>query len=149
MACPFFLPTEKVEGGTWLHSSRLPLGAGWTGQCSAPGHEGATPTDAELRDFCNMGYAAGCTRLPQERPCDAVRFSVARDNGSELFLWFVCETGHRPTQHGTLQYDVSLDQWISSHPEPRIQKMAQCYLQSYMFRRIRPALAGFPSSTNP
>ena len=96
-----------------------------------------------------MGYAAGCSHLPQERPCDAVRFSVARDNGSELFLWFVCETGHRPTQHGTLQYDVSLDQWISSHPEPRIQKMAQCYVQAYMLRRIRPALAGFPSSTNP
>jgi hypothetical protein len=143
------MPTRKLEGGAWLHPSRLPLGGGWHGHCSAPGHEGAQPTDEELREFCNLGYAAGCARLPQERDCDAVRFSVARDRGSQLLLWFVCESAHRPAGHGTLEYDALLGQWLSSHPDPRIQKMAECYLQFYLLRRTQPALAGVTSSPNP
>ena len=149
MACPFFVPTSKLEDGGWLHPSRLPLGGGWTGYCSAPGHEGAVPSNEELRELCNLGYAAGCPRLPEERSSDAVRFSIARDRGAQLLLWFVCESGHRPAGHGTLEYDLSLNQWISSHTDPRIQKMAECYLQSYLLRRIQPASAGFISSATP
>lgn len=147
MACPFFMPTRKLEGA-WLHPSRLPLGSGWSGTCSAPGHEGAEPTDEELRD-CNLGYAANCTRLPRERSCDAVRFSVARDQGTRLILWFVCETGHLPAEHGTLEYEVTLGQWASSHPDPRIHKMAECFVESYLLRRIRSAPADYPSSVHP
>jgi hypothetical protein len=96
VACPFFMPTDKLADGGWLHPSRLPLGGGWIGHCSAPGHEGAEPTNQELREFCNLGYAAGCPRLPEERAYDAVRFSVAHDRGAQLMLWFVCESRHRP-----------------------------------------------------
>jgi hypothetical protein len=149
VACPFFMPTSKLDDGGWLHPSRLPLGGGWIGHCSAPGHEGAEPTNHELRELCNLGYAAGCARLPEERPYDAVRFSVARDRGAQVEVWFVCESRHRPAGHGILEYDVSLGQWISSHPDVRIQKMAECYLQSYLARRIQPATAGLASSTNP
>jgi hypothetical protein len=149
MACPFFMPTSKLEDGGWLHPSRLPLGGGWIGHCSARGHEGTEPTNEELREFCNLGYAAGCPRLPAQRDYDAVRFSMARDRGAQLLLWFVCESGHRPADHGTLEYDFSLGQWISSHSDARIQKMAECYLQSYLLRRIQPAPAGFTSSTIP
>ena len=59
MACPFFMPTEKLESGSWLHAGRLPLGCGWSGQCMAPGHAGETPSAEELREFCNLGYAEG------------------------------------------------------------------------------------------
>ncbi len=59
MACPFFMPTSKLEDGGWLHPSRLPLGGGWIGHCSAPGYEGAEPTNQELRELCNLGYATG------------------------------------------------------------------------------------------
>jgi hypothetical protein len=149
VACPFFMPTSKLEDGGWLHPSRLPLGGGWIGHCSAPGHEGAEPTNQELRELCNLGYAAGCARLPEERPYDAVRFAIARDRGAQLELWFVCESRHRPAGHGILEYDVSLDRWTTSHPDVRIQKMAECYLQSYLVRRIQPAAAGLLSSTNP
>jgi hypothetical protein len=148
VACPFFMPVRKLEDGSWLHPSRLPLGSGWSGHCSAPGHEGALPTDEELRELCNLGYATSCPRLPRERTCDAVRLSVARDCGSQLVLWFVCEAGHRPAGHGTLEYDVSLAQWVSSHPDTRIQKMAECYLESYLLRRNQPAATGVPSSAN-
>ena len=138
MACPFFIPVQKLDGA-WLHPSRLPLGAGWDGQCSAPGHEGTRPSDRELQEFCNLGYAAKCSRLPAERDYDAVRFSVARDHGSRLLLWYVCETGHRPATHGTLEYDVEGSQWISSHSDARIQKMLECYVEAYLQRRIQSA----------
>jgi hypothetical protein len=149
MACPFFMPTSKLEDGGWLHPSRLPLGGGWIGHCSAPGHEGAEPTNEELRELCNLGYAAACPRLPENRTSDAVRFSIARDQGARLSLWFVYESGHRPAGYGTLEYDLSSGQWISSHTDPRIQKMAECYLQSYLLRRIQPATAGLTSDTTP
>jgi hypothetical protein len=138
LACPFFMPVEKLNGA-WLHPTRLPLGSGWDGHCSAPGHEGTRPSELELHEFCNLGYAAKCSRLPVERECDAVRFSVARDHGSRLLLWFVCETAHRPAKHGTAEYDVEGNQWLSSHSDPRIQKMLECYVQTYLPRRIQSA----------
>jgi hypothetical protein len=144
LACPFFMPTEKFEGA-WMHPSRLPLGAGWRGHCSAPGHEGAMPSDEEIREQCNLGYAR-CPRLPQERSCDAVRFSVARDRGERIVFCYVCERGHLPATHGMLEYDLAIRQWRSSHPDARIQKMAECYLQSYLLRRIQPAPAGTNAS---
>ena len=140
------MPTSKLDDGGWLHPSRLPLGGGWRGQCSAPGHEGVEPTIDELREGCNLGYAATCRRLPKARTCDAVRFSVARDRGTELLLWFVFESGHRPASHGMLEYDPELGRWTSSHPDPRIQKMAECYLQFYLLRRVPPAPADIPAS---
>lgn len=141
MACPFFVPTSKLEDGGWLHPSRLPLGGGWSGHCGAPGHEGTQPTSQEVHDFCNLGYAASCQRLPKERAYDAVRFSIARDQGDRLQVWFICESAHRPAGHGTLEYDLSIGRWASSHPDLRIQKMADCYLQSYLLRRTQPAAA--------
>jgi len=149
VACPFFMPTSKLEDGGWLHPLRLPLGGGWTGHCSAPGHEGAEPANQELRELCNLGYAASCPRLPKERAYDAVRFSIARDCSGHLELWFVCESGYRPAGHGKLEYDLDLSQWVSSHSDLRIQKMAECYLQAYLLRRIQPALAGCSSSSTP
>lgn len=148
MACPYFMPVSKFDDGGWIHPSRLPLGAGWKGQCSAPGHEGAQPADDELRELCNLGYSSACARLPKERACDAVRFGVSRDRGDQLAISFVCESGHRPASHGTLEYDLSRKGWISSHPDSRIQKMADCYLEAYLLRRIRPAAAGPDASTN-
>jgi hypothetical protein len=149
VACPFFTPTSELADGGWLHPSRLPLGGGWVGHCSAPGHEGAQPSNQELRELCNLGYAAACPRLPQQRAYDAVRFSIARERGAQLLLWFVCESGHRPAGHGTLEYDLPAEQWIRCHPDPRIQKMAECYLHLYLLRRIQPAPADFNSSRTP
>ena len=150
MACPFFVPTSKLEDGGWLHPSRLPLGGGWAGRCSAPGHDGAEPTTEELREFCNLGYAAHCPRLPSVRASDAVRFSVSRDQGSQLVICFVCESDHRPAAHGAFEYDVVNSNWISSHADARIQRMAECYLQSYLLRRIQPASPGItPNTTTP
>jgi hypothetical protein len=138
MACPFFMPTNKLADDGWPHASRLPLGGGWSGYCCAPGHEGAEPSGNELRNFCNLGYAETCSRLPQQRTLDALRFSVTRDTGARLTVMFVGELRHRPTGHGILEYDLGEQRWVSPHPDLRTQKMAECYLQSYLLRRSQP-----------
>ena len=141
MACPFFMPIEKLENGTWLHPSRLPLGCGWSGHCTAPGHEGETPSQDELRDLCNLGHADGCSRLPSQRAWDSVRFgartlSNGARNGSGrcIQVRYVCERGHRPAEHGFLEFDAHGDEarCPKPHTDCRLQRMAECFLASYL-----------------
>jgi hypothetical protein len=148
VACPFFVPTERMQDGLWLHPSRLPLGAGWRGHCSVPGQEDKALSDQELADGCNLGYASRCSRLPQERCCDAIRFTVARDRGSYIALWFVREAAHHPIEHGILEYEIAEHRWTSVHADSRVQRMAECYMESYLLRRIPPAAAGPNPSTH-
>ncbi len=146
MACPFFLPQKRMENPPWPHPARLPLGDAWAGQCTAPGHEGAQPTDEEFKDGCNLGYARRCPRLPQERASDAVRFSLARDRDGKLNVQFVCEIGHAPATHGMLEFDAGARCWTTRHQDVRIQRMAECYLESYL-RRTTESSTGSPESS--
>ncbi len=134
MACPFFLPQKPMENPPWPHPARLPLGGGWTGQCTAPGHEAVQPSEQEIKNGCNLGYARACSRLPRERRCDAVRFALLRDRDHKLSVQYVCEIGHAPAEHGVLEFDVAAQRWKSAHGDARIQKMAECYLESYLQR---------------
>jgi hypothetical protein len=65
-----------------------------------------------------------------------VRFAVTRESGSLLALRFVCEKNYRPASDGTLEYDSLRQQWNSTHNDPQIQRMAQCFLQSYLSRKV-------------
>ena len=145
MACPFFMPVKILEGGAWTHPARLPLGCGWRGLCQAPGHEGAEPSDDELHQFCNLGYAR-CGRVPENRECDAVRLGVAFDRGSEIVLTYVLEKSHLPISHGSLNCDLLTGFWSAPHPDVRIQKMAECFLQSYLARRSPQAISASSTS---
>lgn len=136
------MPEQKLEQSLWMHPHRLPLGAGWRGCCQAPGHEGCIPSEQELAQGCNLGYAKHCSRLPAQRSCDAVRFSIARDLGSRILVAYACEAGHLPAGHGILEYDAEVSAWVTAHKDPRILKMAECYLDSYLLRRVRPDEAG-------
>lgn len=145
MACPFFLPIEKLANATWLHAARLPLGCGWSGQCTAPGHEGESPSHEELREHCNLGYAEGCGRFPQERIWDSVRFAartVSNGDGdrASIQVRYVCERGHRPAEHGTLEFYPAQARWEQKHRDERVQRMAECFLESYVEKRKRPEL---------
>src|SRR6185369_15982418 len=71
LACPYFVPENRCDAELWPHRARLPLGDGYEGHCSAPGHEGALPTQEELKSACNLGNAC-CERLPADRALDAV-----------------------------------------------------------------------------
>ncbi len=145
MACPFFMPTEKYVAA-WPRRPRLPLGDGWAGHCTAPGHQGALPNDHELKEFCNLGYAKHCPRLPAKRLWDAVRFSVSGERANKVAIYFVCETDHRPGEHGALEFDISSNSWTVPHRDARVQKMAQCYLEAYLVRKQMAVHPGRPSS---
>ena len=93
-----------------------------------------TLTDHEL-ESCNLGYAKSCPRLPKERTCDAIRFAVAKDSGGAISLHFVLEADYLPAGSGLLEYDRRLKSWNALHPEPRTQKLAESFLQSYLERR--------------
>ncbi|MGA7378181.1 MAG: hypothetical protein WBW36_17645, partial [Candidatus Sulfotelmatobacter sp.] len=150
--CPFFMPMERLENGSWPHPSRLPLGGGWSGHCTAPGHENTVPSQDDLREGCNLGYAATCRRLPRERVWDSVRFgarTVSMDrtnlNGGQIQIRYVCERDHLPVEHGTLMFDAMAAHWELKHADDRVQRMAECFLASYVEKRkkreVNPALA--------
>jgi len=134
LACPYFVPREILNDGSWLHPSRLPLGAGWNGSCCATGQE-TVPTDSALREFCNLGNATACPHLPHERDWDAVRFSVALASDGQITLWYVCERGHAPVEHGKLTFDLTGRTERSAHPDPRVQRLALCYLEAWRARQ--------------
>lgn len=143
------MPMEKLEGGVWLHPGRLPLGSGWAGYCTAPGHEGEVPAESVLHDSCNLGYAAKCSWLPQQRAWDAVRFAVTVEgnavsqavsaNGGapnhSIRMRYVCERDHRPLEHGALEFDMQQATWTVRHQDNRVQKMAECFLESYLRKK--------------
>jgi hypothetical protein len=134
MACPFFIPVERVNDLALPHPARLPLGASWRGTCGAPGHELSIPDNVEL-ESCNLGYARSCPRLPKQRSSDSVRFAVARDTTTKISLQFVLEAAHLPVEHGLLDYDLLSQSWISRHSQAGIQKLAECFMQSYLERK--------------
>lgn len=134
LACPFFVPLEIVNDGSWPHAARLPLGAGWTGSCCASGQDLAAE-EAHVRDFCNLGYASACPHLPRSRDWDAVRFSIARAGSEQITLTYACEYGHAPVNHGTLIYDVSRETWHETHPDPRVHRLATSFLHAYRVRQ--------------
>ena len=150
MACPYFMPISKLENGNWSHPARLPLGCGWSGHCTAPGHEQEIPSDHVLEANCNLGYAGACSWAPAERRWDAVRFAIsspARNPGKAgansaesvpariVHLTYVCERANRPAGHGELSFDLSAATWLRRHEDDRIQKMAECFLESYLNKR--------------
>jgi hypothetical protein len=141
------MPTAKLENGSWPHPARLPLGGGWCGHCTAPGHQDELPAQHVLEAFCNLGYASSCNWSPPERVWDAVRFAVSAPPVSAasrqlrgtaavpariLVLRYVCEKDHRPVEHGDLEFDLSRAIWLKCHPDSRIQKMAECFFESYL-----------------
>ena len=138
MACPFFMPTRQACEAVWIHPSRLPLGCGWEGHCTAPGYEGTIPEAQQLQDGCNLGYAT-CSRLPQQRSWDAVRFAVSGEQESRISLSYVCEKNYLPHEHGRLEYAVNSNRWLSTHNDPRIQKMAECFMASWLQKSRRPS----------
>jgi hypothetical protein len=128
VACPFFMPEHRFDSD-WPFPQRLPLGAGWLGTCTAPGHEGARPSDEELKSSCNLGYAKTCGRLPAERHADSVRFALGEERDGILRVVFVCERDFLPAAHGELLYETANASWLQSHADPRVQRMAECYVQ--------------------
>jgi hypothetical protein len=139
MACPFFYPVERSYAIGWAFPARLPLGVGYCGTCRAGGAE-VTPTDIELRDYCNLGYAKGCQKMPEVRFADCVRFALSKDDGTRIALQYVYERGHEPVKNGVVEYDCLAHQWTVSLSDAIVQRQAECFLATYLERRPRPLL---------
>jgi hypothetical protein len=108
----------------------------------APGHEGEVPLQNEVRDFCNLGYAEGCVRLPKERAWDSVRFGAKTLNkgieaGDCVHVRYVCERGHLPVENGVLEFVAAESRWRELHANGCVQRMAECFLESYVEKRKR------------
>ena len=145
MACPYFVPREIVYDIAWPHPARLPLGAGWTGSCCAsdpnPDASATVLVDPNyVRDFCNLGYALACPRLPAARDWDAIRFSVAGSSAEQITFLFVCEKDHAPIAHGTMTYDLAGEAWRDPHPDSRVRRLAASYLHAYRVRQRSPLI---------
>ena len=144
------MPVAKLENGSWPHPARLPLGSGWTGHCTAAGHEHAVPRQEILEQFCNLGYASGCGWAPTASTWDAVRFAIvapakdkivretrAGDTSARILrLKYVYEQANRPAGQGELLFDLAASAWLSRHNDARVQKMAECFLESYLSKRL-------------
>lgn len=135
MACPYFLPEQELVELGFPHPQRLPLGAAWRGSCGAPGQGGVLPNEDELKNGCNLGYARGCRRLPEDRPADAVRFAIVRERAGEIEVCYAYERSYSPGEHGSLQFKLADDTWTTPGSETQLARMAQCFLQSYLRRR--------------
>jgi hypothetical protein len=55
--------------------------------------------------------------------------------GGRIQVRYVCERGHRPAEHGTLEFDTVAERWEQRHRDSRVQRMAECFLESYVRRR--------------
>jgi len=97
----------------------VPLGDFYRGTCD----DSYTPSDTELRQWCNFGYARNhCAHFPSDTGPDAVRFAIAEGGA----VRFVLERDHRPFAHGTFQ---------PPHPHPAIDRLASAYLAAYERRK--------------
>ncbi len=128
------MPEERFQS-SWPFPQRLPLGAGWSGTCTAPGYDGARPSAEELTSGCNLGYAKTCSRLPDDRAADAVRFALGEERDGLLHVLFVCERAHLPASYGELLYDRAHATWAKTHDHRCVQRMAECYVQAQLERR--------------
>jgi hypothetical protein len=131
------MPEQRFDSD-WPFPQRLPLAAGWSGTCTAPGHDGVRPSDNELKSGCNLGYAKHCGRLPANRHADAVRFILGEECDGVLHVRFASELAHQPASHGELLYEKASSTWPRKHDDARIQRMAECYVQVQLERRSQP-----------
>jgi hypothetical protein len=113
----------------------LPLGDVWTGICQAS-TDAAIPGDSVLMPLCNMGYARGnCQRFPDAGGPDAVRFTISKDEGPFVHLYYVLERNHHPFAHGPLAFDPATDQWVDPPAGDGLRMQARAYLASYLRRK--------------
>lgn len=133
MPCPYFYPVGHLA---WANAPRLPLGDAYSGFCHADPNAQADPGATTIRDLCNLGYARGrCSRFSAADGPDAIRFSVVRDRGEFITIYWVRERDHQPFDHGPLEYSVPAGTFTSPPAAGLIEQQARAYLGSYLRRK--------------
>jgi hypothetical protein len=135
MACPYFYPIEPRALVSSAHDAMLPLGDSWAGICRAIPERPSPPDEASLRPLCNLGYARDtCTRFPSGDGPDAVRFTISRDDGAAIGIYYVIERDHHPFAHGCLDYFSGNGAFASRPGGEVLERQAQAYAESYRRR---------------
>ena len=118
-------------------SAILPLGDAWSGTCRARTGPPQSPGEEQLRHLCNFGYARGrCDRFPlQDAGSDAVRFTIAGDDGSSLRIYYVEERDHHPFAHGPLEYLLAGRGFLDKPKSEILARQAEAYAESYLRRK--------------
>jgi hypothetical protein len=141
VACPFFMPQDRLDDSAWKHAPRLPLGDAYRGVCHSDPSHPFDPRDTARRDLCNYGYARGrCDRFPPDSSADAIRFSVAGDENGRIRLVYIAEKDHAPAQHGSVESSVEEIQSIRVSENELISKQARVFLESYLRRKRTNAI---------
>jgi hypothetical protein len=126
----------------------LPLGGAWSGVCRAVPGDAWRPETADLERRCNLGYARGiCSRFPDDGGPDAIRFTICRDDGAVLRLYYVAERDHHPFAHGPLEYSRAAAGIAPAHDCPEIlDAQATAYAASYLRRKSEASSPSAASS---
>ena len=133
MACPFFVPSRRLETTGWVRPPRYPLGDLFSGSCHAIPSD---PAEGHQDECCNFGYARGrCDRFPGGSAPDAVRFSVTEDTPARLLVVYVVEKDHSPVEHGTLEYTIEDARLHGPSISDVLTQQARAFLESYLSRR--------------
>jgi hypothetical protein len=137
MACPYFYPVERHVGDLVPPSAILPLGDAWSGVCRAGAGPPQRPAEAQLRPLCYFGYARGrCDRFPpDDAGPDAVRFTIANDDGASLGIYYVQERDHHPFAYGPLQYSLVGHSFLQQPSDETLARQAEAYTESYLRRK--------------
>lgn len=124
----------------------LPLGGAWSGACHALPADPWLPDSADRERRCNLGYARGCCpRFPDTAGPDAIRFTITRDEGAVLRLYYVAERDHHPYAHGPLDY-VLASAAVDGATAGPLKSQALAYAASYLRRKSEAAAASAASS---
>jgi hypothetical protein len=135
VACPYFFPVNPWHGDTSRQSAMLPLGGNWTGVCHAIA-EKPCPAESSFRTLCNLGYARGsCQRFPDGASPDATRFTISREEGDRVQIYYVVERDHLPYSHGPLGYSLLRREFLDPVPNEIIRRQAEAYIESYLRRK--------------
>jgi hypothetical protein len=136
MCCPYFDPVAPLAPRSGPAYATLPLGDAFTGVCRATPEQSWQPDDTMLQPLCNLGYARGtCPRFPCGDGPDAVRFTISRDDGASIRLYYVLERDHQPYAHGPL-VSTPPQPGFAGEPEGRLTaSQAHAYLTAYLRRK--------------
>jgi len=140
VACPFFVPSRRLDLAGWVRPPRFPLGEPFGGTCHALPSAIIEPPESRQRELCNYGYARGrCDCFPGGTAADAVRFSVTDETPARLSLVYVVEKDHAPVEHGTLRYSIRNASLEGPPISDILAQQARAFLESYLSRRARSA----------
>src|ERR1043166_6316299 len=109
------MPLRTLDGGSWTHAPRLPLGDPYYGTCLARSKELFDPPEAVQRDLCNCGYARGrCDHFTDDAAADAVRFSVTGDESGIVRLVYSNENDDAAIDDGVRDYAAADERVVIS-----------------------------------